>query len=220
MRIRRHADACDGSMSDAQALRAPVPPRKCSHRYSRIDSYSDVRTSRELWTGSTSHCMRISRSVIRKQFPVNRHCILTQDLALTCWTRRCRRSSQWVPTDPQGSQLLAGNYSIKRRRHLAFPLAYTAMYANKANVDRIFGVHDWRVLIHDSLHNSDGRPKARGRKEGDHWTAWAFDLKSKRSIFYLHMYEDGRVARFGADKRKAFRVKKYDLIWSGEVTAK
>lgn len=94
MRIRRHADACDGSMSDAQALRAPVPPRKCSHRYSRIDSYSDVRTSRELWTGSTSHCMRISRSVIRKQFPVNRHCILTQDLALTCWTRVRRQSSQ------------------------------------------------------------------------------------------------------------------------------
>ncbi|EDR03850.1 uncharacterized protein LACBIDRAFT_295145 [Laccaria bicolor S238N-H82] len=153
-----------------------------------IRSYSDVRTSRELWTGSTSHCMRISRSVIRKQFPVNRHCILTQDLALTCWTRPSLGfcNSIWLSRPALQKEF--------------------AMGANGSSSD--------------SLHNSDGRPKARGRKEGDHWTAWAFDLKSKRSIFYLHMYEDGRVARFGADKRKAFRVKKYDLIWSGEVTAK
>ena len=69
----------------------------------------------------------------------------------------------------------------------------------------------------DSLHNSDGRPKARGRKEGEHWTAWAFNLKSNRSVFYLHMYEDGRVAKLGADTRKTFRVKDYDFLWSGEV---
>ena len=31
------------------------------------------------------------------------------------------------------------------------------------------------------------------------------------------MYEDGRVAKLGADTRKAFRVKDYDLLWSGEV---
>ena len=59
---------------------------------------------------------------------------------------------------------------------------------------------------------------ARGRKEGEHWTAWGFNLKSDRSIFYLHMYEDGRVAKFGPDRRKVFQVKEYDLIWSGEVS--
>ena len=58
---------------------------------------------------------------------------------------------------------------------------------------------------------------AKGRKEGDHWTAWAFNMKSNHSIFYLHLYEDGRVAKFGADTRKAFRVGEYDLLWGGEV---
>ena len=58
---------------------------------------------------------------------------------------------------------------------------------------------------------------ARGRKEGEHWTAWAFNLESDRSIFYIHMYEDGRAAQFGADTRKVFRMEKYDLLWSGEV---
>ena len=57
----------------------------------------------------------------------------------------------------------------------------------------------------------------KGRKEGDHWTAWTFNMQSNRSIFYLHLYEDGRAAKFGADKRKAFWVGEYDLLWSGEV---
>ncbi|EDR13095.1 uncharacterized protein LACBIDRAFT_322536 [Laccaria bicolor S238N-H82] len=75
-------------------------------------------------------------------------------------------------------------------------------------------------VIIDSLHNSDHRPMAKGRKEGEHWTAWAFDMKSNRSIFYLHMYKAGRAAKFGADTRKTFRAYEYDLLWSGEVTAK
>ena len=58
---------------------------------------------------------------------------------------------------------------------------------------------------------------ARGRKEGEHWTAWAFNMKSDRSVFYIHMYEDGRVAKFGPDRRKVFQMKEYDLLWSGEV---
>ncbi|EDR13090.1 uncharacterized protein LACBIDRAFT_308545 [Laccaria bicolor S238N-H82] len=103
---------------------------------------------------------------------------------------------------------------------MALSLAYDTMYTNKTKVDRIFGIRDWRVLIHDSLHNSDHRPMAKGRKEGEHWTAWAFDMKSNRSIFYLHMYKAGRAAKFGADTRKTFRAYEYDLLWSGEVTAK
>ena len=58
---------------------------------------------------------------------------------------------------------------------------------------------------------------AKGRKEGEHWTAWTFNSKSNRSIAYIHMYEDGRAAKFGPDTRKAFRMDECDLLWSGEV---
>ena len=37
------------------------------------------------------------------------------------------------------------------------------------------------------------------------------------SIFYLHMYKDGQVAKLGVDTCKAFQVKDYNLLWSGEV---
>ena len=37
--------------------------------------------------------------------------------------------------------------SIKNRRQAAFQLAYRTMRFNKTNVDSIFGVSDWRILI-------------------------------------------------------------------------
>ena len=37
--------------------------------------------------------------------------------------------------------------SIKNRRQAAFQLAYRTMRSNKTNVDSIFGVSDWRILI-------------------------------------------------------------------------
>ena len=37
--------------------------------------------------------------------------------------------------------------SIKSRRHIASQLAYEAVCSNKANVDKKFGVSDWRILV-------------------------------------------------------------------------
>ena len=42
-------------------------------------------------------------------------------------------------------------------------------------------------------------------------------MKSDHSVFYIHMYKDGQVAKFGLDTYKEFQMDKYSLLWSKEV---
>ncbi|EDR04741.1 uncharacterized protein LACBIDRAFT_330346 [Laccaria bicolor S238N-H82] len=82
------------------------------------------------------------------------------------------------------------------RRTAALKLIRETMKSEKEQLDKMFGVRDWCILLHDGPHNSDRRPRAYGRSEGDHWSLWGYAFGLKRSTFYMHVYAD-QSATFG-----------------------
>ncbi|EDR00668.1 uncharacterized protein LACBIDRAFT_333896 [Laccaria bicolor S238N-H82] len=84
------------------------------------------------------------------------------------------------------------------RRTAALKLIRETMKSEKEQLDKMFGVRDWCILLHDGPHNSDRRPRAYGRSEGDHWSLWGYAFGLKRSTFYMHVYAD-QSATFGPD---------------------
>ncbi|EDR04845.1 uncharacterized protein LACBIDRAFT_304179 [Laccaria bicolor S238N-H82] len=102
------------------------------------------------------------------------------------------------------------------RRTAALKLIRETMKSEKEQLDKMFGVRDWCILLHDGPHNSDRRPRAYGRSEGDHWSLWGYAFGLKRSTFYMHVYAD-QSATFGPDTRKVFFRHLCHLLGSGEV---
>ena len=118
------------------------------------------------------------------------------------------------------------------RRTAALKLIHETMKSEKNKLDKMFGVRDWSILLKyvyfyvpsfhtyvrssDGPHNSDRRPGAYGRSEGDHWSLWGFAFGHKRSTFYIHVHAD-QSATFGPDTRKVLLKNLCDLLGSGEV---
>jgi len=118
------------------------------------------------------------------------------------------------------------------RRTAALKLIHETMKSEKNKLDKTFGVRDWSILLKyvyfdvssfctyvrssDGPHNSDRRPRAYRRSEGDHWSLWGFAFRLEHSVFYMHIHAD-QSAMIGPDTRKILLKELCDLLGSGEV---
>jgi hypothetical protein len=115
-------------------------------------------------------------------------------------------------------------------RPAAQRMIYQTLKSEKNKLDEMFRPQDCRFYcsmcisafsffcthVHssDGPHNSDHRPGAHGRSEGDHSSLWGFPFGLKHPAFYMHIYAD-QSATFGPDTCKVLVKDLCDLL--GEV---